>query len=394
MNRIRLNWFRLGIVIMSWMVLVYMVACGPSAKTEDNVVESNDHFLEIENENKSLKEEISALKSERDKIKQDYQNVLEEKSDINTKLILTQKEYDEYKEKMSVYEELSVVEAQAKEVEARRVIEEAKARQAAKEAEEKERQEAEARKGYDTGITYDQLNRYPEDYKNQKVKFNGYVVYTFEKDTVLVAVMATSGKDKDLLLVAYEPGTSKPRIFNEDTVTVCGTSAGLYRDESNSELVLPTVIGESIEVTKGKTSTGTGKSSAGSGGSSTGKPSTSDSKKNTTTSNAKGYQEIYDEYAQKIKDATPRLINEYNSEAAGNTNGIMGLAEIHNNKLGELAAISTEGVEKMASYMYTNGGGNYAEYQEWSTKLYSLYLDEGAKITNAYMSSCYGALGF
>lgn len=59
-----------------------------------------------------------------------------------------------------------------------------------------------------------------------------------------------------------------------------------------------------------------------------------------------------------------------------------------------LAALSTEGVEKMASFMFTKGGGNYVEYEEWSSKLYNVYLEEGTRITNAYMSSCYGAFGF
>ena len=48
------------------------------------------------------------------------------------------------------------------------------------------------------------------------------------------------------------------------------------------------------------------------------------------------YDEIYEEYSQKIKDATAGLIEEYKAEAAENDGGMEGLAEISNAKTSKL----------------------------------------------------------
>lgn len=66
------------------------------------------------------------------------------------------------------------------------------------------------------------------------------------------------------------------------------------------------------------------------------------------------YEQIYNEYAQKIKDAAPT------------------------SSITELAEISNEGVSKMAEYMYTAKGtdGQYATYEEWAGKLMDVYMSE------------------
>ena len=99
------------------------------------------------------------------------------------------------------------------------------------------------------------------------------------------------------------------------------------------------------------------------------------------------YEEIYNEYAQKIRNATPKLISEYNEEAKENQNGINGLANLCNKKISALAQISNEGVEEMAEFYYKKGNGKYSEYQDWSMELMDVYQDEAQKITNAYLDS-------
>ena len=101
------------------------------------------------------------------------------------------------------------------------------------------------------------------------------------------------------------------------------------------------------------------------------------------------YETIYNNYSKQLTEKTPLLLEEYDKEAANNTNGIDGLASICNNKIQVLAEISNEGVEKMADYMYASGG-NYSDYQEWATKLYNVYMNESTTITNHYMSSITG----
>lgn len=101
------------------------------------------------------------------------------------------------------------------------------------------------------------------------------------------------------------------------------------------------------------------------------------------------YEDIYKEYSKKITDLSPKLIEEYKKEAASNTNGIEGLAEIANSKVEQLAELDAEGTEAMAQFMYTKGAGNYEDYQEWATKLYEVYNTEATRIYNEYMASAY-----
>lgn len=107
----------------------------------------------------------------------------------------------------------------------------------------------------------------------------------------------------------------------------------------------------------------------------------------TNTSSKTTYEDIYNEYTQKLQDATPGLIGEYNQEAAANTDGVTGLATICDKKISKLASISTEGTEKMAQLMYTSGSGSYQDYEDWATKLNDVYITEAQKITDAYMDS-------
>lgn len=106
--------------------------------------------------------------------------------------------------------------------------------------------------------------------------------------------------------------------------------------------------------------------------------------------NGKTYKSILDEYTVKLRNATPGLVKEYKEEARKNTNGLTGLAEICNNKIQELAEISTDGITEMAKLMYTTGSGKYSEYEEWAGKLQDVYMDEAEKITDAYMDSAMG----
>ncbi len=71
------------------------------------------------------------------------------------------------------------------------------------------------------------------------------------------------------------------------------------------------------------------------------------------TTTTKNYQQIYNEYSQK-------LIN------AGATSSIK-----------EMATILNEGVTKMAQYMYSASGtdGQYSTYQSWADKLYNVYMN-------------------
>lgn len=99
------------------------------------------------------------------------------------------------------------------------------------------------------------------------------------------------------------------------------------------------------------------------------------------------YQTILDEYTEKLENATPALIDEYNAEAATNTEGLEGLATISNAKITKLAEISMEGVSEMAGIYLKTGSGKNSEYEEWAGKLQNIYMTEAEKIIQAYMDS-------
>lgn len=101
----------------------------------------------------------------------------------------------------------------------------------------------------------------------------------------------------------------------------------------------------------------------------------------------KSYESVLEEYSQKIKDAVPGLIDEYNAEAAENTEGMEGLAAICNDKISVLAGITNDGIQEMARIMLTTGSGNQNEYEEWASKLQDVYSEEANKITDAYIQS-------
>ena len=97
------------------------------------------------------------------------------------------------------------------------------------------------------------------------------------------------------------------------------------------------------------------------------------------------YEQIYNDYAQKIKDATPGLIDEFKSESEGITD-LNELAKISTKKVEELAKINTKGTEEMAKLMLQKGEDETA-YKDWATKLYDIYEECSLQITDVYMDS-------
>lgn len=98
------------------------------------------------------------------------------------------------------------------------------------------------------------------------------------------------------------------------------------------------------------------------------------------------YQSILDDYTQKLKDATPGLVKEYKSEAAGKSGDTEALASLCNDKVGELAKICNDGVGEMARLMHSNGD-SYDTYEEWAGKLQDAYSDQASKIQDVYLDS-------
>ncbi len=104
------------------------------------------------------------------------------------------------------------------------------------------------------------------------------------------------------------------------------------------------------------------------------------------TEAAGSYQDILDEYSQKLKDATPGIVDEYNTEAEALDGDLTALADLSTKKVEKLAEISVEGTEKMAEQKLKNGDADDV-YNEWAEKLNAVYQEQAQQITDAYMDS-------
>lgn len=130
--------------------------------------------------------------------------------------------------------------------------EKAAAEQAAAEkaAAEKAAKEEEERIGYETGITYDQLARTPDDFKGKKAKFTGKVIQVMEGKGETQLRIAVSGNYDKVLYVAYKSDIINSRVLENDNVTVKGKSAGIYTYTSTmgGEISIPAMLVEKIDI--------------------------------------------------------------------------------------------------------------------------------------------------
>lgn len=104
--------------------------------------------------------------------------------------------------------------------------------------------------GYDTGITYDQLARTPDDYLyDEKVKFTGKVIQVMEGEDEVDLRIAVGGDYDEVILAAYDPSIVSFRVLEDDTITIYGISGGLYTYESTmgGNITVPIIAVEKID---------------------------------------------------------------------------------------------------------------------------------------------------
>jgi flagellar biosynthesis GTPase FlhF len=127
--------------------------------------------------------------------------------------------------------------------EVKAAAEKAAADQAAKEraAAEKAAKEEAERIGYETGITYDQLARTPDDFEGKKAKFSGRVVQVMEGDGETQLRIAVDDNYDTILFVAYESTIISSRVLEDDFVTISGESLGLitYQSTMGGDISIP-----------------------------------------------------------------------------------------------------------------------------------------------------------
>ncbi|MGN0962271.1 MAG: hypothetical protein ACI4PP_01685, partial [Clostridia bacterium] len=108
----------------------------------------------------------------------------------------------------------------------------------------------EIKDSYNTGITYNQLARTPDDYEGEKVKFKGRVLQVVEGSYGVTSLrVATKGRYDNVIYVTYLSSIVESRVLEDDTVTIYGTSSGLFSYESTGAgtITIPAVSADYID---------------------------------------------------------------------------------------------------------------------------------------------------
>lgn len=158
-------------------------------------------------------------------------------------------EYAKYKEKMKPYENLQQEEKEKKEAELKAEREKKEAEEKAKkEAEEKAKQEE--AKGYETGITYDELARNPDKNKGKKVTFTGTVIQVIRGNGEDEYRVRVKDDYKKVIYVTYIPKEGENKILENDKVIIRGVSIGeiSYQSTMGGKISIPGIEAHSIEI--------------------------------------------------------------------------------------------------------------------------------------------------
>lgn len=203
--------------------------------TESDVQES---IAPYESQIHDLEYKVAELKSELN-VKD---NTIESLEDVS-------KAYDAYKDEMSPYEGVAEAEAEARRIEAESIAEKERIAKEESIAAEKAAAEAKEKLGYDTGITYDQLARNPDNYIGEKVKFTGKVLQVMESDYKVTIRLATSKSYDNVIYCTYSPDIVSSRVLEDDRITVYGTSTGIisYEATSGRTVTIPGMQVDKIE---------------------------------------------------------------------------------------------------------------------------------------------------
>lgn len=101
-------------------------------------------------------------------------------------------------------------------------------------------------------VSYDEVARNPDQYKDKKVKFTGEVIQVMEDSgiyTLRVNVTQTSWGYDDTIMVYYIASEGSPRILEDDVITLYGTMGGMTSYESvlGATITLPILYAQYVE---------------------------------------------------------------------------------------------------------------------------------------------------
>lgn len=148
-------------------------------------------------------------------------------------------------ERIKAEEEARLAQEEAERLAIERAEQEA---EAARLAEEKRL--AEEARGYETGITFDNISRSPDDYVGKKVKFSGRIAQVIEGGSLNSLRMSTSGNYNDVIYGTYSASIIDVRLLEDDDITIYGTVVGLktYTTIMGASVTLPEISIDRLEL--------------------------------------------------------------------------------------------------------------------------------------------------
>lgn len=103
---------------------------------------------------------------------------------------------------------------------------------------------------YQTGITYDQLARTPDQYEDQKVAFTGKIVQVIEDTSSTEIRLAVNGNYDNIILV-YIPSKvlGSSRVLEDDLISIYGISKGTvsYESTMGGKITVPAMKAKIID---------------------------------------------------------------------------------------------------------------------------------------------------
>lgn len=199
-------------------------------------------------------------KSDYQSLQEKYEVKVSELAKTSDELTSVKKELETYKQKMKPFEEMTAAQAEAEKIKAEQVAADKKAADEKAAAEKKAAEEQAAAEaaaaqaaqealGYETGISYDQLARTPDQFITQKVKFYGKVIQVMESDSTVQIRLAVDDNYDTILLAEYLPSIVSSRILEDDHITIYGTSVGTisYKSTLGGTITIPGVYVDRID---------------------------------------------------------------------------------------------------------------------------------------------------
>ena len=197
------------------------------------------YSIGISDEYNKLSRSEESIILERDKLKES----LTKNEELTNKL---NEENEELKKKIDLAKPwFEMEEKERKEKEAK-----LKSEKEAKEKKLAEEKEKQAKQGYNTGITYEQLARTPDKLMGRAIKFHGKVIQIIEGDTeVQMRLAVNDDYDKILYCAISKDNLKGTRILENDKITIYGVSTGLitYDSTIGGKISIPGVLIEKYE---------------------------------------------------------------------------------------------------------------------------------------------------